>query len=159
MLDVTQEIINNAIPRDSGHCVIADAVKQAVPTANRISVDLATIRFTDPDTERRYVYLTPATAQALLVNFDQGVHPEPLTIRLNRPAQIVSARKQRPSEAHESDEQRKAARRKHRRQEPRTVNVTQEGQPVVHGGRTPPTGALSSTRGRRRTFGLKSLRP
>lgn len=62
--------------------MIAEAVKNCVPRAKNVSVDLATIRFTDKDTGERYVYQTPAGAQAALVNFDQGNKPEPFKFRL-----------------------------------------------------------------------------
>lgn len=153
-LDVTQEIINAAIPRDSSHCVIADALKAAVPDAQRVSVDLATIRFTDKASQKRYVYLTPAPAQALLVNFDQGKRTGPFTLKLGKPAQIVPPRTPHPVEADTSAEakRKRDARRKR-------VAITDGNTVTVHGGRTPPLAALSSTRGRRRTFGLRTLKP
>lgn len=81
-VQVTQEIIDKAQRRDSSHCMIADAVAAAVPNARYISVDLATIRFTDPNAGVRYVYLTPRSAQAALLAFDQGEPTEPFGLRL-----------------------------------------------------------------------------
>ena len=46
-LDVTSDIISASRPRDSRHCMIAEALRTAYPAASKISVDLATIRFTD----------------------------------------------------------------------------------------------------------------
>ena len=46
-VQVTPDIINVAARRDSGHCMIADALRLAVPEAQSVSVDLATIRWTD----------------------------------------------------------------------------------------------------------------
>lgn len=149
-LDVTQEIINAAIPRDSSHCVIADALKAAVPDAQRISVDLATIRFTDRASQKRYVYLTPSPAQALLVNFDQGKRTGPFVLKLGKPAQIVPPRRPHPGES-DPEENRRARKKR--------VAITDGNTVTVHGGRTPPLAALSSTRGRRRTFGLRTLKP
>ena len=54
-LDVTAELIATAIPRNSGHCMIADALRAAIPSARFISVDLQTIRWSDPETNRRYI--------------------------------------------------------------------------------------------------------
>src|SRR6266496_3380622 len=80
-LDITQEMIDTAVPRDSGHCMIADAVKAAYPSATRISVDIQSIRFSDPLTDKRYVYLTPRTGQVALLEFDRGIHPVPFGLR------------------------------------------------------------------------------
>lgn len=88
-VEVTPEVIKTAVEGDSGHCMIADAVKAAVPNARNISVDLQTIRFSDPVKRMRYVYLTPRMAQLALVDFDGGEKPEPFTFRLDR-AHIVA---------------------------------------------------------------------
>lgn len=80
---VTQEIIDASTRRDSSHCMIADAIKAAVPEAAYVSVDLATIRFTDLNAGCRYVYLTPRHAQSALLAFDQGKKPEPFTVQLS----------------------------------------------------------------------------
>lgn len=150
-IDVTQEIITRAVQRDSSHCVIADAIRQAMPQATYVSVDLQTIRLTDPVTGRRYIYLTPAPAQKLLVNFDQGHKPQPLTLRVGRPAQIMKQRK-RPATTG------KRGGHVHEPERARTVVDNGAGSVTVMGGDYPPTAALSSTRGRRRTFGLKTLK-
>jgi hypothetical protein len=81
-IEVTQEVIDTSTQRDSSHCMIADALAKAVPNAKFISVDLATIRFTDLAAGRRYIYLTPRKAQEALLAFDQGEKPEPFTLRI-----------------------------------------------------------------------------
>jgi len=127
-----------------------------VPNARRVSVDLATIRFTDPSSGVRYVYLTPARGQAVLANFDLGVKPHPMDLPLGKPAQIVRSRKTLPEDGETKQERAKVAQARARQ----TARVTHssQGAPTVSGGRTPPAAALSSTHGRRRTFGLRSLR-
>ncbi len=95
IIDVTQEVINNAVSKDSSHCVIADAVRDTIPGAQRVTVDLQTIRWTNKDSGLRYVALTPATGQAVLVNFDQGIKPEPFTLRVE-PFQITKSYKPGP---------------------------------------------------------------
>jgi hypothetical protein len=85
-VQVTAEHIALAVPRNSGHCMIADAVKEAVPDARNVSVDIQTIRFTR--NRRRYVYLTPRPCQVSLLRFDDGEQPEPFRFHLGRPAQI-----------------------------------------------------------------------
>lgn len=152
VLDVTQEIINNAIPRDSGHCIFADALRAAVPAARHVSVDLQTIRFTDPKTSKRYVFLTPGRAQTVLVNFDQKIRPEPFLMQLGKPAQIVKSGRKATDEAQPDmpKGQRKVVRKR---------SDSSQGHPQTLGGKLPPTAALSNTRGKRRTFGLRSMRP
>jgi hypothetical protein len=85
---ITDEMIETAIPKDSAHCMIADGLRAALPHAQQISVDLATIRYTDPRTGRRYIYLTPTPAQVALLDFDQGSKPKPFTVKAHA-AQIL----------------------------------------------------------------------
>lgn len=83
-VEVTQERIDHAITRDSRHCMIAEAIRAAVPEAKSISVDLATIRFTDPRRGLRYTYLTPRIAQVSLVQFDRRKKPAPFEFNLRQ---------------------------------------------------------------------------
>jgi hypothetical protein len=168
VLVITEEIINAAIQRDSSHCVIADALRAAVPNAQRVSVDIQTIRFTDPMSERRYIYLTPALCQMILVDFDQGRKPAPMAIRLGNPSQItrsgstVTKREANQRRAAEEKAAKVAAADGGKVRAPskrRGVIAGGHGNPTILGGDPPPIAALSSTRGRRRTFGLRSLRP
>lgn len=167
ILDVTEEVITTAVQRDSSHCVIADALRAAVPNAQRVSVDIQTIRFTDPVSERRYIYLTPALCQMILVDFDQGRRPDPMMIRLGAPSQITrSGSTPTKREANARTSAAKAAAvaetegtRTRAPSKRRGVIAGSHGNPTILGGDPPPIAALSSTRGRRRTFGLKSLRP
>lgn len=160
----TEEIINNAVVRDSGHCVWADAVAAALPQMRRISVDLQTIRFTDPRDGNRYVYLTPAVAQRSLVQFDQGTKPLPgETIRLTRSnlAQIIT----RSPETRDRKRTRNTKARVERGDSHVPTGAAYimagdtQGTPVKMEGKAPPTAALSNRTGRRRTFGLKTLEP
>jgi len=88
---ITQAHIDTAIPADSGHCMIADALREALPHVRGVSVDLQTIRFTDPKKAQRYTYLTPPIAQDYLVAFDQGQFLEPFTFNLTSPIQVAHA--------------------------------------------------------------------
>jgi hypothetical protein len=81
-IQVTKEIIANACKADSARCMIADALKVAYPDAQAVIVDLQLIRFSDPKSGRRYEYLTPQRCQVGLVDFDQGIPPEPFEFRL-----------------------------------------------------------------------------
>lgn len=91
-VEVSPDLISTATRADSSHCMIADAVKLAVPDATGISVDLQTIRFSDRKRRLRYVYLTPRIAQLALVEFDAGEKPKPFTFRLDR-AHVIAMRK------------------------------------------------------------------
>lgn len=83
---VTEAHIKNGIAKDSHHCMIADAVKECCPTAQYITVDLQTIRFTDPAKRQRVKYLTPAAAQSALLKFDRGDKTiRPFTFALTAP--------------------------------------------------------------------------
>ena len=88
---ITQAHIDTAIPADSGHCMIADALREALPHVKGVAVDLQTIRFTDPKKAQRYTYLTPPIAQDYLVAFDQGQFLEPFTFNLTSPIQVAHA--------------------------------------------------------------------
>ena len=90
IVEITDEVIDEAIPRDSSHCMIADALKALVPGASKVAVDLQTIRFSDLKKGLRYTYLTPRVAQVALIKFDQGLKPEPFAFRL-RGGQVTRA--------------------------------------------------------------------
>lgn len=91
-LKITEEIIAESCRADSSHCMIAEALKVAVPDAQRVTVDLQTIRYTDSKTKQRYVYLTPRRGQEALVSFDQGETVEPFGLYLSTAAQITTAK-------------------------------------------------------------------
>lgn len=82
MIPASRRIIEPAVRGDSHHCMIADAIKARIPDAQFISVDLQSIRFTDPKTKIRYKYFTPLTGQQALVNFDQGKPIKPFVLTL-----------------------------------------------------------------------------
>jgi hypothetical protein len=148
-LTVTQHHIDEAIPRDSGHCMIAESVRDAFPGAARVSVDIQTIRFTDRAKGLRYIYLTPRSAQQALVNWDDGIKPEPWTMRL-RGGMVVragsnSTRPQSPSQRASALEGLSKARL--------VVRNGSGNVPDRVGGPTPPTSGY----GRIRAFGLRGL--
>jgi hypothetical protein len=128
-INVPQDIIDTSAVKDSSHCMIAEAIGRAVPNATYISVDLATIRFTDKSAGVRYIYLTPRGAQQALLQFDDGEKPEAFSFTL-RDAHVVAcgtAGKGRTSlEQHPKGE----------------TNV-----PIRVGGKVPPTGPLATGSG------------
>ena len=58
-VSVTRDVIDKAERRDSSHCMIADAIRASIPDAQNVSVDLATIRWSEPKKGVRLMYLTP----------------------------------------------------------------------------------------------------
>jgi hypothetical protein len=174
-LDITPELIAKSTKKDSSHCMIAEAVKEAFPGARFVSVDLQTIRFTDPDPKRpyRYTYLTPRRAQVALVDFDQGREIDPFKILIRGGAVTPIRTKNRkpkpvappvkPTKATkngktESESGYKVAARK-TLLPPRT-GTNKHNVPEVSGGQTPPRAALSSPKrpkGTRRAYGLRSM--
>jgi hypothetical protein len=176
-IELTQEHINLAIPRDSGHCMWADATGDSIAGAMYRSVDLQTMRWTDLVARKRYIVLTPAVVQQSLIAFDQGRRDliKPVTIRV-RAAQVVSLRsrvyddkeraKRKARTVRERAAKREAAvtqtteRPKPRTQRRLEENGAKGSVPTVLGGRTPPTAVLSNVRapkGRIRRFGIRSL--
>lgn len=113
VVDVTEADIERAIPADSGHCAIADAIQRQLPGASKVSVDLQTIRWSDRAAGVRYVYLTPRVAQALLLDFDNGdrEYCQPLSFRLQNPAQVIPIRNQRELPSHRQTREERAAAR------------------------------------------------
>jgi len=83
---VEKRHIKNGICKDSRCCMIADALRELLPDARYILVDLQTIRYSDIEDGVRYTYLTPAIAQRSLLRFDSGdKHIAPFTFTLTRP--------------------------------------------------------------------------
>lgn len=162
VVDITKELIDSATAKDSNHCMIADAIKIMRPDATGVSVDLATIRFTDRKKALRYTYLTPRIAQAALVNFDQARPPEPFSFLL-RGAQVTrSGRSWRSHEKKERTPAQKTAlakATKTRFGKTRLKGAGTGNVPDRIGGQTPP---LQRSRdnvpfSRRRAYGLRAL--
>jgi hypothetical protein len=157
---ITQELIDDAIKRDSSHCKIAEAIKAAYPGASRISVDLQCIRFSDLAKGERYTYLTPRVAQVGLVNWDQGTKPDPYEFQL-RNGQVTAAGR-RPNRHTPLTEAQTAARAKVAQDLRQTV-LTDRGKhgsvPDRVGGAPPPLArdADNVPFSRRRAFGLRRL--
>jgi hypothetical protein len=88
-ISVEQKHLDAALRANSSHCAIAFAIRDAVPNARRISVDLQTIRWTDSKRGVRYCFLTPHVAQQdVIIPFDQGEACHPVTFRM-RPAFVT----------------------------------------------------------------------
>lgn len=157
-LEITNELIGDAVQRDSSHCLWAEAVKAAFPDARHVSVDLQTIRFSDPKKELRYTYLTPRVAQVALVQFDQGILPDPHSVQIRR-GQVTRmssrvASKKELTPAQKTQRAKASAASKVSRERLAKSTLRKDGTAVLErtGGKTPPLAA-----GKRRAFGLRGL--
>jgi hypothetical protein len=155
-VEITAEVIDAATEADSSHCMIADAIRAQVRGAQRIAVDLQSIRFTDPKRGVRYLYLTPARAQVALLRFDQGEPVEPFVLKCPQPAQVTAAATRRVTT---DDDGKKVEKRTSPSRRKKVATARKGAQPTVTGGVLPPNGALSNARGKRRSFGLRQLSP
>lgn len=163
---VTEDIIEAAIPRDSSHCMIAEAIKKAFPGARNVSVDLQTIRFTDPEKPLRYTYLTPRPAAVALVNFDSGEKPEPFAVRLHGAHVTASGAKPKNAKRLLSEEeiaQRRAAAKASLSRQTLRSEGSEHDVPRRVGGRPPPVLRTKTAEGksipfpRRREFGQRAF--
>ena len=80
---VTKVHMDHSSVKSSSHCMIAMAVKDAIPMATSIAVDIQTIRFSLPEKRIRCTYLTPRIAQTAIIQYDQGVMPKPFEFKLS----------------------------------------------------------------------------
>ncbi len=108
-ISVEKDNIKNAVAKNSQHCMIADAIKATIPSAQFLMVDLQSIRFSDSEKRKRYVYLTPAIAQHNILKFDKGDAIKPFSFSLLHP---VRARAMQ-SKAKGTPEQRKRTKAKY----------------------------------------------
>jgi hypothetical protein len=69
---VEQRHIDESLKASSSHCAIAEAIRDAIPWATYISIDLQSCRWTDSKRRIIYCFLTPHIAQELVINFDRG---------------------------------------------------------------------------------------
>ena len=145
LLDVTQNNIDAGVERNSNHCVVADALKEARPDLKYIAVDIQTIRATDVSKKERYVWITPRAIQQFIIDFDRGDRSriKPFKARL-RMGQTITA-----GHTDKANKQRKSQRAKLRRAPSKNGG---NAPPVLVGGKAPPRAI-----GQRRQFGLRSL--
>jgi hypothetical protein len=151
---VTKEKIQDAVRGDSSHCMIAESLKEAVPFAKSVSVDMASIRFSDPARGLRYMYMTPRSAQLCLVDFDQGKPPEPFEFTIYG-AHVVRMNRQSKHAAKSPPQKKAEARQRlHDTLAKSRLVVRAKGlAPEVVGGRLDPSGSFA----KRRAFGIRLL--
>lgn len=171
-LEITQEMIDFAVPRDSSHCMFAEAIKVAIPDATHISVDTQTIRLTRPKYGKRYIYLTPRVAQLAIIQWDMGQKPEPFEAVIRQPQTTFAGSRQataelmkaaglsNPKQLTEDHKQKiKDGIAKANRTKKKLIANVSGTVPRVEGGEPPP---LAKTKdnvpfARRRAFGLRAL--
>lgn len=81
-IKIDQKKIDNSIKKDSHHCMIADAIHEAIPNAQYILVDTQSIRYSIKGDNKRYCHLTPLTAQRNIIKWDRGEKVEPFEFTL-----------------------------------------------------------------------------
>src|SRR5262245_58506770 len=152
---VTPQQVKDAMRANSGHCMIAEAIIATVPNVDEhtVSVDLQTIRFTDKKKGLRYIYLTPRNAQATLVEFDQGIDPEPPKFTL-RNAHVLRAGRSAKQKAYYKAQKKAGTLPKRATLHKQSTTGSGGGQsvPRVIGGKEPPRAGV------RREFGLRAYR-
>lgn len=145
-IEVTKQHIEEALPNESSHCMVAEAIKTSLPGVQAVSVDIQTIRWSDPELGYRYTYVTPKSVVNAIIDFDEGIKPQPFRFA-PRGGQITSmARggKGRQTPRHPELPRRATVR-------PPTKNETI---PELVGGKPP----RKTNVGGRRQFGIKGLR-
>jgi hypothetical protein len=110
-LQINEEDWERATHSKSGNCLIAEAIRRQYPRFSHVTVDMATIRFSDREAGQRYTYLTPESAQRVLLSFDQGWR------QLANKVTLRTAVKINPIIRSPADRANKAARRETRRAE------------------------------------------
>lgn len=102
-LTITSTHIDNAIRSDANHCMIAEAIKEKIPAARWVLVDLQSIRWTDRTAGRRFIYMTPRPAQKALLAFDKGLPVNPFHVTLPAPeSRPIPPRKPRKAKGEEA---------------------------------------------------------
>jgi len=134
--------------------MIVRAIRDCVPSAINIIVDIQTIRWSDSKTGLRYIYLTPAFVIAILLAWDEGFKPKPFKFRL-RAAQITSMRKTKT--VTKAGKRSQKSRRVHKLGSRKTViesgDLRKRMRPTVIGGRAPQLTRFSN----QRIFGSRKL--
>lgn len=159
VIDVDQTTIEEAVKGDSSHCMIAEAIRKSIPGATRVSVDIQTVRFSDPKRRLRYTYLTPRRAQVALIEFDSGKAPAPFAVGLTNGQVTPMSAGTKPPEKAERDRQRQREIRVRDRElataklEAPDAGGTTTGVPRRSGGTPPPLMPFA----RRRAYGLRAL--
>ena len=89
-LTITADAIGAVIAgRIGGELAIVEAVRAARPDVRNVAVDLGTIRWTDPKTNRRVTFHTPIVVRDALLELARGAVPEPFRFILGRATRVT----------------------------------------------------------------------
>ena len=95
-ISISAEAITAAAAgRIGGERIIEEAVRAARPEVRNVAVDLGSIRWTDPKTNRRATFATPVVVRDALLALTRGDAPEPFRFILGRAPR--AARSVRPA--------------------------------------------------------------
>lgn len=175
-LQITQEIIDHAVRKDSTSCLIADALKATIPGSSRPLADLQTISVSIPERGLRYHWLTPRSGQKLLLDFDAGASIEPCVVGLHlgwttpidkghaRKPQRAADRKKRRAELEDKEARGSLTDIEARSLATMRATDLRDAQPKEPADRTqrtgrPPLGSLSNANTRRYGLRLARLTP
>jgi hypothetical protein len=180
-LKITEQNWEDAVQASSGGCLIADAIKKQYPNLTGVHVDMVQIRATDREKGLRYHYLTPESAQTILLAYDQGWDQPENEVRVKRAIKVTLVQEKSPRTAEHRRNRIAELEAKQASGEPMTpgekgalkrmkavkrrplnrgsAQISADGK-VVHGGAVvlgPDNPNL--LRGRSRIYGAKSARP
>lgn len=85
---ISQQDCDDGCRGTEHYCVVATAIMRLLPEANRIEVNINTIRFSmkdDKDKTVRYAYPTPPAVKVYIRAFDAGAKAKPMKFTLYRP--------------------------------------------------------------------------
>lgn len=86
-IEVTQQDCDDGCRGTERYCVVATAIARLKPDANRIEVNVNTIRFSIKEGNKtlRLAYRTPAAVQSYIRAFDAGEVAKPMKFTLTKP--------------------------------------------------------------------------
>ncbi|MGH9086638.1 MAG: hypothetical protein ACRDYZ_00730 [Acidimicrobiales bacterium] len=92
-VEVTEKDCAEGCRGNEHYCVVSTAIARLVPDANRVEVNVNTIRFSLKENGKTYrlAYRTPPPVRDYIKAFDAGHDPHPLTFVLDKPQMVEKA--------------------------------------------------------------------
>ena len=154
LIHVTKEDYEAAVPGSSSHCAVEVAIKRMFPEFKFISVDIQSIRWSDPKHDVRHMALTPQPIARNILEFDAVRVPGDISFYLRSVMQtpMLHGRHGEKSFQYGTADQSAAKLRKPKvkatgKRNGKSSHVN--GVPTVVGGSLPPRAHM------RRSFGLR----
>jgi hypothetical protein len=111
-VDVSQDVIDESIQKDSAHCMISQALRLAGAASTKVTAEHASFNFNG----HRYTYPLPAKAAAELVQFDEDKNKvKPFKFTLSSNVGFVRSVYKRPDAAARGPTRKKRAKSKGRK--------------------------------------------